>query len=271
MKFTIAIWGNDEDRKEQGVTRMDAIELTVDRQKRYIPVDRIRYIRIDDKLCNFYLKNEPPIQIFISITEVERKLPPEEFVRVSRNLIVAYAAIQSIRDTIQLFNHEELNYSVRRKTDLLKGYRSYIERVLLAGKVDEYEEIETNRFKKDYKCFDTMPVPFAIIELVVNADHQSTDFIFRYANKALSVLENVTLEEILDHSFYKEFSTQADSERLEFYEDIAFHGGYKEKIIYSRGIEKMLRVQCFQPYYGYCGCILTDISGEMDAESHLQR
>ena len=232
---------------------MDAIELMVDRQRKYVPVDKIRYIRIEDKLCYFYLKNEETIRIFIPIAEVENKLPDNEFVRISRNIIVAYSSIQSVRDTILLYNHEELKYSVRRKKELLKGYQAYIERILLAGKVDAYQEIETNRFKKEYRCFDSMPIPFAIIELVVNADYQSTDFIFRYANKALSVLENVTLEEIIDRSFYKEVFNHADSEWLEFYADIAFHGGYKEMEKYSPEIGKTLRIQCFQPYYGYCG------------------
>lgn len=239
---------------------MDAIELTVNRQKRYVAVDKIRYIKISDKLCNIYLKNQPTIQIFISIAEIEKMLPKEEFARISRNIIVAFSSIQSIRDTIRLYNQEELTYSMRRKKELLMGYQEYIERVLIAGKVNDYQEIESNRFKRDYRCFDKMPIPFAIIEIVVNADRKSTDFIFRYANQALAVLENTTLDAIINHSFYNELFEETDENWLELYTEVAFHGGYKEVVQYSIEVDKILRVQCFQPYYGYCGCMLTDVT-----------
>mgnify|MGYP002224699522 CR=1 FL=1 len=53
------------------------------------------------------------------------------------------------------------------------------------------------------KCslLDDMPLAFCVIELVFNEDGHGVDFIFRYCNAQMAVVEGVPIEEMLNRSF----------------------------------------------------------------------
>ncbi|MCI2056380.1 MAG: response regulator [Oscillibacter sp.] len=67
------------------------------------------------------------------------------------------------------------------------------------------------------------------------------------------------MEDLLGKSFSSIFSS-ADPKWLELYGDTAFQGNYHEATKYSCEISKHLMVQCYQIAYGYCGCLITDVT-----------
>lgn len=40
--------------------------------------------------------------------------------------------------------------------------------------------------------------------------------------------------------------------------------------VYKRKINKNIRIQCYCVEYGYCGCLLTDITKQKDIEENLK-
>ena len=63
------------------------------------------------------------------------------------------------------------------------------------------------------KCsvLDDMPVAYCVIELVFDENGHGIDFIFRYCNKQMEVIEGVPVEDMVDHSFYEVFKTVTKS------------------------------------------------------------
>ena len=50
-----------------------------------------------------------------------------------------------------------------------------------------------------------MPLAFCIIELVFDAEGHGVDFVFRYCNDEMAVVEGVPVSEMLNRSFYEVF------------------------------------------------------------------
>lgn len=66
------------------------------------------------------------------------------------------------------------------------------------------------------------------------------DFIFRYCNAQMAVVEGVSIEEMLNRSFYKVFSN-GDKKWLVAYADVALNGTKHTHHDYSPEINKNLR------------------------------
>ncbi|MGN0106379.1 MAG: hypothetical protein ACI4A5_01625 [Hominilimicola sp.] len=117
--------------------------------------------------------------------------------------------------------------------------------------------IYPQNIRERFSCVDDMPIAFCIIELVFNEDGRGIDFIFRYCNKEMAVIEGVPVEEMIDKSFYEVFDN-GDKKWLVTYADVALNGGQREIRSFSPEIGKYLCIRCFQPEEGYCACILTE-------------
>lgn len=55
------------------------------------------------------------------------------------------------------------------------------------------------------KCsiLDDMPLAYCVIELVFDENGHGIDFVFRYCNKQMEVVEGLPIFEMLNHSFTK--------------------------------------------------------------------
>lgn len=90
-----------------------------------IPVDDILYIVISDKLSFFHLADGSSISLFITLSELEKRLPEKIFIRISRSCIVNYHAVQSVKGGhVILHNKESLPYSRRRERKILDGWQA---------------------------------------------------------------------------------------------------------------------------------------------------
>ena len=109
------------------------------------------------------------------------------------------------------------------------------------------------------KCsvLDNMPVAYCVIELVFDEAGHGIDFIFRYCNKQMEVIEGVPVEDMVDHSFYEVFKN-GDKKWLIAYADVALNGVQRTLHDYSPEVSKTLTIHCYQPEPGYCACVLTE-------------
>lgn len=130
------------------------------------------------------------------------------------------------------------------------------------------EKFDYNTIKR---YFDSMPIAFTIIELVLDEEKKPVDFIFRYANTELARIEGYDLDVIMNHRFYKDiFPEIHDQKWLEFYYASACLGKNQELHEFSVEIGKYLKVVSY-PWEvpGYCACVLTDESELMESQKKL--
>ena len=107
------------------------------------------------------------------------------------------------------------------------------------------------------KCIllDDMPLAYCIIELVFNEEGHGVDFIFRYCNAEMAVMEGVPVEQMLNRSFYEVFHNGV-KKWLVAYADVALNGTKRILRDYSPEVDKNLTIYCYQPEPGFCACIL---------------
>lgn len=243
----------------------ETIKLLINRKWETIQTKDILYITISDKLSFLHLKDSVTLNLFITLSELEQLLPRADFVRISRNCIINYHAIYSIHDTqVTLTNNESLPYSKRREKSILDGYQKYVQNKYASESPDTLRQAID--FYEKYKSFENIPIAFAVIEMVVDGNGHSIDFIFRFANQALAELEGVPLNELKGNSFFSIFP-DAQKKWLSIYREVAFEGKQMEIIDFREELKKVLRIQCFQPMHGYCACLLTDVTGKDSYEN----
>lgn len=110
-------------------------------------------------------------------------------------------------------------------------------------------------YHRHYAVFDHMPFAFADIEMVFNKDHSAVDWIFRYGNPALAMLEKRPLEALINHSFSSIFPNM-DAKWLRVYERTALYVETLEIVDYSPEIDRDLKIISFPTFPKHCGCML---------------
>lgn len=88
-----------------------------------------------------------------------------------------------------------------------------------------------------------MPLAYCVIELVFDENGHGIDFVFRYCNKQMEIVEGLPISEMLNHSFYEVFKN-GDKKWPVSYAD------------FSPEIGKSLTIHCYQPEPGFCSCVL---------------
>ena len=193
----------------------------------------------------------------MKIGDLEEQLG-ESFIKVHRGCLVSALAIHDITDCINLSNGECLEYTLRKKKQIMEQFHAKQKRIVGNFARDGIPET-VDGYKKYYGSFDQLPFAFADIEMIFNDERHAVDWIFRYGNPALAKLEKLPLEQLIGNTFGSLFQNM-DSKWLCGYERATLYGETLEIIDYSPEIDTYLKVICFPTFKGHCGCILFDIS-----------
>lgn len=233
------------------------IRLLINRKWEDISTENILYITISDKLSFLYLSNGVKLNLFITLSELEQQLPKTDFIRISRNSIVNYSAIRSIKDAkIYLVNEEALTYSKRREKSILIGFQQYQHRK--AAALDLVSADYPIDFAEVYKAFDDIPIPFAVLEMTFDDTRHCMDLFVRYANQAAETLLGKQPGSVVGRSIQSVFkNSQAEWARI--YPRVAYDGEQIEMEHCCNRVNKVVHIQCFQHIHGYCCCMVTDI------------
>ena len=108
--------------------------------------------------------------------------------------------------------------------------------------------------------FRSMPLPFAILELLCDDAQEPVDFILRYGNQALADLEGRPIAALLNRKFFGELFPAAETrEWLPYYSASAFQERTHTFHLYSPELRRYLNI-CSYPWQaaGFCACILMD-------------
>ena len=223
-------------------------------ERKNIDIANILYLTRQNPHTKITFFDGKEILTAIPVKEIAIYLPDEEFVNITKGVLLRKSQIVNISgDGLYTMTDGSVFQGRKRNISQHKQLRQALglskEQDAKAEKMIPLELLE--------KCsiLNDMPLAFCVIELVFDADGRGVDFVFRYCNEEMAVVEGIPVSEMLNNSFYEVFKN-GDKKWLVTYADVALNG---TKVIlhdYSPEIGKDLSIYCFQPHPGYCACIL---------------
>lgn len=223
-------------------------------ERKNIDIANILYLTRQNPHTKITFFDGKEILTEIPVKEIAIYLPDEEFVNITKGVLLRKSQIVNISgDGLYTMTDGSVFQGRKRNISQHKQLRQALglskEQDAKAEKMSPLELLE--------KCsiLNDMPLAFCVIELVFDANGRGVDFVFRYCNEEMAVVEGIPVSEMLNNSFYEVFKN-GDKKWLVIYADVALNG---TKVIlhdYSPEIGKDLSIYCFQPHPGYCACIL---------------
>lgn len=237
----------------------DAKNITIisNRRKIVLSISTILYILMAGKKAEIHVSGGRVYDVRMTLSELEKKLG-EGFIKVHRGCIVSAMAVHDITDHINLSNGESLEYTIRKKNEIIDRLHTKQQMIINSFNGDGTPET-IEEYQAYYSSFDNLPFAFTDIEMIFNEESHAVDWIFRYGNPALAKLEKLPLDCLIGSYFGSLFSNM-DSKWLRSYERATLYGEILEIIDYSPEIDTYLKVICFPTFKGHCGCILFNIS-----------
>ncbi len=249
------------------------ITIISDRRKIVLNTGSILYVLMLRKKAEIHVSEGKVYKTRMTLDELE-KILGDGFIKVHRGCIVSAMAIHDITDNINLSNGESLEYTMRKKKQIIDEFHSKQKR-MISNFIEENVPSMEEEYRKYYSSFDHLPFAFADIEMIFDEERHAVDWIFRYGNPALARLEKMPLEQLIGNSFGSLFANM-DSKWLRCYELATLYGETLEIMDYSPEIDTYLKVICFPTFKGHCGCVLFNISeikftrNSSDAETALK-
>jgi hypothetical protein len=218
-------------------------------RKNKIEIEDISYITREQKRTCVHLADGRVIKTLINVKDFFVVLETYSFLSINKGTIVSTKHIEQITDG----EYHMMDGSILQGRKRTQATHKRINNNLHTSYL---ETLDAHNISERFSILDQMPVAFCIIELTFSEDGRGIDFKFRYCNKEMEKLENKTLSEMLNQSFYKVFKN-ADKKWLAIYTDVALNGTKRSIQSYSPEIEKMIYISCYQPLEGFCACLLT--------------
>ena len=223
-------------------------------ERKNIDIANILYLTRQNPHTKITFFDGKEILTAIPVKEIAIYLPDEEFVNITKGVLLRKSQIVNISgDGLYTMTDGSVFQGRKRNISQHKQLRQALG---LSKKQDEKaEKMISLELLEKCSILNDMPLAFCVIELVFDANGRGVDFVFRYCNEEMAVVEGIPVSEMLNNSFYEVFKN-GDKKWLVTYADVALNG---TKVIlhdYSPEIGKDLTIYCFQPHPGYCACIL---------------
>lgn len=223
-------------------------------KRKKIVASDIMYLTRQNPHTIITLQNGENISTSIPMKEIAAYLPKDDFINISKGITVKKDQIVHISDE-GLYTMTDGSSFQGRKRNIAqhKQIRQSLQIPdTLSNKTDDPVSLTLLE-----KCslLNDMPLAFCIIELVFDTDGHGVDFIFRYCNDEMAVIEGVPVSDMVNRSFYEVFKN-GDKKWLVTYADVALNGTKHVIHDFSPEIEQTLSIYCYQPCPGFCACVL---------------
>ena len=223
-------------------------------ERKNIDISDILYLTRQNPDTKITFFDGKEILTAIPVKEIAIYLPDEEFVNITKGVLLRKSQIVNISDD-GLYTMTDGSVFQGRKRNI--SQHKQLRQALGLSKEQDKKTEKMIPLELLEKCsiLNDMPLAFCVIELVFDANGRGVDFVFRYCNEEMAVVEGIPVSEMLNNSFYEVFEN-GDKKWLVTYADVALNG---TKVIlhdYSPEIGKDLTIYCFQPHPGYCACML---------------
>ena len=190
-----------------------------------------------------------------TLKAVAEKLPQNEFWNIQKGVYVAKRHIANIDKKHNYTMTDGKVFEGRHRTPGEHNlHRKELFENLPTAEPQE-SEAQVLSFAERCAIMENAPIAFCVIELVFHENGGGIDFVFRYCNKEMEVLEGVPVEQMINRSFYEVFPG-GDKKWIIPYADVALNGNRHMLREYSPEVQKNLIIRCFQPEKGYCACLL---------------
>ena len=223
-------------------------------ERKNIDISNILYLTRQNPLTKITFFDGKETLTAIPVKEIAIYLPDEEFVNITKGVLLRKSQIVNISDD-GLYTMTDGSIFQGRKRNISQHKQLRQALGLSKEQNEKAEKMISLELLEKCSILNDMPLAFCVIELVFDANGRGVDFVFRYCNEEMAVVEGIPVSEMLNNSFYKVFEN-GDKKWLVTYADVALNG---TKVIlhdYSPEIGKELTIYCFQPHPGYCACIL---------------
>ena len=223
-------------------------------ERKNIDISNILYLTRQNPLTKITFFDGKEILTAIPVKEIAIYLPDEEFVNITKGVLLRKSQIVNISDD-GLYTMTDGSVFQGRKRNISQHKQLRQALGLSKEQNEKAEKMIPLELLEKCSILNDMPLAFCVIELVFDANGRGVDFVFRYCNEEMAAVEGIPVSEMLNHSFYEVFEN-GDKKWLVTYADVALNG---TKVIlhdYSPEIGKELTIYCFQPHPGYCACIL---------------
>ena len=223
-------------------------------ERKNIDIANILYLTRQNPHTKITFFDGKEILTAIPVKEIAIYLPDEEFVNITKGVLLRKSQIVNISGD-GLYTMTDGSVFQGRKRNI--SQHKQLRQALGLSKEQDAKSEKMIPLELLEKCIilNDMPLAFCVIELVFDADGRGVDFVFRYCNEEMAVVEGIPVSEMLNNSFYEVFKN-GDKKWLVTYADVALNGTKVVLHDYSPEIGKDLSIYCFQPHPGYCACIL---------------
>lgn len=237
---------------EEGVIIMVHFEKYL--KKHNLTINEILYIYRHDRKTILHLQSGDELSTSIPIHEAVEFLPVDQFLSITKGVLIRLNQIIHISDEGLYTMTDGRTFQGRQRS--LSSHKKLREELMLNASPKYLNNFRMPlSFLEKCSILDDMPIAYCVIELVFDEAGKGMDFIFRYCNKHMEVVEGIPLNDMLNRSFYEVFKN-GDKKWLIFYADVALNGTTHTFQEFSPEISKHLTIHCYQPEPGFCACIL---------------
>lgn len=223
-------------------------------KKHNLNMYEILYIYRHDRKTFLCFKSGEEKSTSMSIHEIADFLPEEQFLSITKGVIVHIDQIIHISDDGVYTMTDGKTFQGRQR--YLSAHKKLRDELMLNSSPKSLEQFMIPvGFLEKCSILDDMPIAYCVIELVFDENGHGIDFIFRYCNKHMEVVEGIPLKDMLNRSFYEVFKN-GDKKWLISYADVALNGTKHTLRDYSPEIDQHLTIHCYQPEPGFCACVL---------------
>lgn len=214
--------------------------------------ENILYVYRRDRKTVVHREDGEEFSSFAPVYTLLSLFPENCFISINKGIAVNQARIVHIDKEGVYTMSDGRTFQGRKRT--IGAHHRLQEQIGLADLPDTPAKAPLSLLEKA-ALLDEMPLAYCIIELVFNEEGHGVDFIFRYCNAEMAVMEGVAVEDMINKSFYEVFRN-GDKKWLVAYADVALNGTKRILHDYSPEINKDLTIYCYQPEPGFCACIL---------------
>lgn len=242
---------NTESKKEEPFTIKDP-KLSKFFKKNNIQPHDIKYILRECDKTSIYLSDNRVISTYITANDIVGVLPEDTFYNINRGTFVALSYIANINQNV---------YTMMDEREII-GHAYHMEeheknKLHLLNKRLNHKAGRNISVRDSFAGLDNLPIPFCVIEVLFETNNRHLDFIFRYCNKAMEKLEGFSINQMLNHSIFDLFAS-GEKSRVVTYADVAINGEMQVIERFVPDFNKNVRIICFQPREGFCGCLIED-------------
>ena len=212
----------------------------------------VSYILRDENSTCIHLLDGRVITCLIPLGHFQKYLPENSFSRINKSILLCVRQVVNVNHGQYLMTDgavlEGRHHGTKCHTDFMR--RMISEQPAAPG-------TGLCSIQERFSAYDTMPVPFCIIQLVFDIYGRGTTFIFRYCNQMMEELHEKPLKNLINHSFCDVFENSDDTWLIR-YGDVAKNGGFRIFKEYRPDLGKHVTILCYQVFPGFCGCILLE-------------